>query len=434
MPFDDITVAKDTTAGRYAVTVRYLDAVQTVTAQVIEGDLLYAWGNNDRHQVHDSATQTQATPWVWSPSNGPAPFTGYTSVFYTTYTAITGADRTLDAHTDLFETIVTSGLPGWPNGTSAGRVRLHRGVATSLVSNNKGQAAAATFFWGEDGQLYATGDNNADMFSLGDGTPYDGSTSYSAPVKAGTKVLAANPGASITSIHTGADHNRVAYVLSDGTVWNSGRNNHYSAMGLNIAEAGQFLAGQTVKQDGAALTGVVSVAIAVESTVYLDRAGQLWGSGYNHNTEGQLVGIAPGYYYTAATPLALPEGKKVAKVWAAGLNVIVQAIDGTCYIAGANSSGLGSTGSTARSRNAWTRVNVARGKTVADIAISTLGALYRMTDGTVYFAGDNAKSGNGAGASSTLYTSMVQVPLAGPASDIAVTHDNTYAALVPSRY
>ena len=417
IPPHDITVPWGTAPGTYTIRVQYKALTETVGVYVGEGGNVYAWGVNNAGQADGKGpTSPQGTPYPW----------GYSSdrtggvVTYTTFTAVTGANAFFAGYSGLYNAISTSG-------------DFNKGIyrrkfdARSVVSNNKCQAADATFYWGNDGQLYAWGVNNADMFSLGDGTAFDGTKSYTTPVKVGVKVLEANPGKTITSVHLGTDTNRVAYILSDKTVWHSGRNNNYSAMGLNVANGGQFLAGQTLKADGNPLTDVVSVAIGTECTIFLDGSGNLWGSGTNNNTSRQLVGLITGYH-VAATPLTQPEGKAVSKVWAATTNVIVQTTDGACYIGGENSSGIGSTGSTARSSNAWTRINVAAGKTVADIAFNSTGALYRMTDGTVYFAGNNGWSGAGKGG--TYNTAMTQVPLEALAVDIAVTNTNSYAAII----
>lgn len=431
VPHDDIVVPKTTKSGNYTITVEFLCAQHTVTVQVVEGNLTYAWGDNFNYVVNDSATQTQRSPYQWGLTSGPTPYDSYTSVLYSTYASITGARRTLNAYHDQFDTIVTSGN-GRPGASSPGRRRMAVGAAASLVTNNKGQYANATFFRGADGMLYATGDNAGDMFSLGDGTPYNGEgKTYETPVRVGTHILQANPGKSIVSVHTGSARFRAVYILSDGTVWNSGGNTNY-AMGNGTWSLEQSLASQTLRAANTPLTDIVSAACGEQYTVYLDSSGHIWGAGTNDFTEGPLPGI-PTAGNIFASPLALPEGKKVTKIWASGFDTIVQAADGACYIAGANSGGVGSTGNTARSRLTWTKINVPTGKTVADVAIAW-GALYRMTDGSVYFAGGNGKSGNGQGPSNDNITTMTQVPLAGPAADIAVTFNGTYAALVPNRY
>jgi hypothetical protein len=428
VPAGDIRIVKGAVAGRHTIEVAYLGVVQRVTMTVLDGNVVHAWGDNAQHQVRDENQRTIDQPIEWEPTTGqPIDRVWW---WYTTHTAIASGHHTLSTYTDLFNTVVTSGNGRTANG-SEGRVRLNPGAATSLVTNNKSQAANVRFFWAADGTLQATGDNAGDMFSLGDGTPADGAgRSYVDPVKVGGHILAANPGKHIVSVHTGGAKFRAAYVLSDGTVWHSGGNTN-AAMGIGTG-VGQSLAAQTLKAGGAPLTDVVSVATGEQFTVFLDRDGNIWAAGANDNTEGPLPGLAVGSHYFA-TPVALPEGKTVKKVWAFGFNTIVQATDGTCYIAGANDGGLGSTGSPARSRLTWTKVSVPAGKTVEEVAIGH-GAMYKMTDGTVYFAGNNAQSGNGRARSDVNFVSMTQVPLAGPAVDIAVTAQGSYAALVPNRY
>jgi alpha-tubulin suppressor-like RCC1 family protein len=397
-------------------------------APVAQSGNVYAWGYNASGEVGDGRTGTRTVPSRWLGSEK--------------FTAITGAHGTFHAITTA-GTIYATGYNAYGvlangNTTNSG-TKGPQGPALTLggktfVASRFAQANSCldSTIWtfDKDGYLHAVGNNPAGNFSINDGSTARTQKSYPGYVPTGMEILAANPGRTIVSV-SDAGWYRALYLLSDGTVWNAGANERY-AMGNNGKESAHYLAAQTITSDGRPLTNIVEALATQDSSVYLDRDGYLWGAG--KNTYGQLPGLgAKNATATFAVRLTRPEGKRVVKIWvnASDLeSVFAKTADGAIYMAGNNTTGYGSIGTTSASVNAWSRVIVPAGKTVAHIEFGGEGGLYLMTDGSVFFAGKNDTGGPGTGVTKGNTTIMTQVPLPGPAIDIAGTYMDSYAVVV----
>lgn len=406
IPAEDIIVARTTAPGAYTITVLYRNAVAVATARVVEGGLVYAWGINNINQAGLSpAASYVTTPTMWAPPAGHAGFYGYRS--------IAGSNSRLFAHSDVDQALRVTAVTSAPS-------EIFRG-SESVVGRNEGMTADAATFWGADGLLYGWGENVSNLFSFSDRRA---SVSTAAPI--GEAILAANPGRSIIGFNA-RGRARGSYLLSDNTVWNSGANENH-AMGIDGTAGATYLAAQTVTSGKTPLADIVDVSGGYISTLYLDSSGRIWGSGYNQY--GQLPGTGMGTTTAAAVALTQPNGMQVSRIWSHNTAHLVLTTDGDCYHAGANASGFAGTGTNATSPE-WTRVLVPDGKTIADIApTAARGALYLMTDGTVYFAGSNITGGAGSGTAGGSFPVMVPVPLPGPANEIAVTQTGTFAAIL----
>lgn len=389
---------------------------------------VYAWGYNASGEVGDGKTGTRTVPSRWLGSEK--------------FTSITGAHGTFHAITTAGTIYATGynskGVLANGNTTNSG-TKGPQGPAITLgggtfIASRFAQANSCldSTIWAfdTDGQLHAVGNNPAGNFSINDGSTATTEKGYLGYVRAGTEILAANPGRTIVSV-SDAGWWRAVYLLSDGTVWNAGANQRF-AMGNNGKENVQYLAAQTITSDGRPLTNIVEALATQDSSVYLDRDGNLWGAG--KNTYGQLPGLgAKGATATFAVRLTQPQGKRVVKIWvnASDLeSVFAKTEDGVIYMAGNNTGGYGSIGSATASVNVWSEVIVPPGRTIAHIEFGGEGGLYLMTDGSVYFAGKNDTGGPGLGVTSGNTTIMTQVPLPGPAIDIAGTYMDSYAVIV----
>jgi len=423
--YDEIRVPWGTPAGNYTITVTYMGKTDTVTVKVGTGGQVFAWGSNSRNQAYNTASNFQTSPAIWG---GGAGFSVSPPAF-TDYGTLASSGVILAAQANNFSSV---GRAGYGTNVANGVRRLADGIADSIVNTNKGTAVDAIFYW-KGGTLRATGTNSGDHMSLGDGTAYNGAGSAKDNVQVGVKILEANPGLTIKSFHSGSDIYRAAYILSDGTVWNSGANTSY-AMGIGLLNSGQFLASQTVVTGGAPLTKVVSVAVGDTTTLFLDSDGNLWGAGTPNSTEGPLPGLNPGYGHEFATPVGLPNGNKVKKIWGAGQTYIVQDVNNDIWFTGENASSRASIGNSGRARSTWRQSTVAAGKTVADLVITNNACMWRMTDGTVYFSGNGGNYGLANGTNPVTVATMTLVNLSSFGSnnviDIAATYGNSYSVLM----
>lgn|GEM_PF-2473366 len=402
---------------------------------------VFAWGHNAEGQTGGGSSGTTLSPVAWKTS--------------TKFTAIAGSWSSIAAIATNGE-VYTSGANGagsFGNGSFAGSTP-DKPAGPAKIATAKGEFDASTapvfhadsfagsfghfdtnfFAWGTDGALYATGENASDYFSRDDGTgdgQADAASAYTGYVPIGLKILEANPGASIVKIAVSGWW-RNAYLLDDGTVWNAGSNER-SAFGDNSTPQGaQNIATQTVKQDGSPLTGIKDVALTQDAALYLDESGNLWGAG--DNGWGQLPGVTGnGASRPYATPITQPDGKSVAKIVASASDAdsfAVMTTDGAWYAVGRNLNGQMGVGHTNSIANVWTPILVPAGKTVSKLVFGNDGALLLATDGTVWFAGSNDAGGRGDGTASGSSGNWSQVPLSGPATDVAATWWDTYAAVV----
>lgn len=419
-------------AGGIAVPVvaRYSTAIAHAFLNVdeVRAGGVYAWGYNYSGEVGDGRLGTRTVPSRWLGNEK--------------YTAITGAHGTFHAITTS-GTIFATGYNAYgvlaDNGTASSGTKGPQGPAKTIdgrtfVASRFGQANSCLdstiFTFDADGRLHGVGNNPGGNFSINDGSTAGTQKGYNGYIPVGTEILARNPGKTIVSV-SDAGWWRALYLLSDGTVWNAGSNQR-RAMGNNGSENQQYLAAQTITASGAPLTNIVEAHATQDSSVYLDGEGNLWGAG--KNTYGQLPGLgAKGAVAGVAVPLTRPEGKRVVKIWvnASDLeSVFAKTEDGVIYMAGNNTTGYGSIGTNKPSVNVWTRVIVPDGKTIKHIEFGGEGGLYLMTDGTVYFAGQNDTGGPGTGVTAGNTVTMTQVPLPGPAVDIAGTYMDSYAVIV----
>lgn len=433
-----ITAAADTPIGTHLLIANYGSATATAPLTTVATGNVVAWGLNGSGQRGNGTTGGSPAPVRWL---GDRTYTSLTGA-YTSFAAIAADHTVWSTGNGANGTFGLGSLTGTtPNGP----------VGPALVATGKGEGAVGSTFslagrmaaghgthdeaiwiYGTDGNLYATGENSADQFSLNDGTTAtqtNAAAAYTGYTRIGLRILAANPGTTIKQVdHAG--NFRASYLLSDGTVWSSGANRVY-AMGNNGVVNQQYLAAQALKADLTPLTGITQIAVTQDATMYLDSTGAIWGSGYNNH--GQLPGTTTNSYSRTAVPLTQPAGKTVTRIWGSGADrdtYVVRTSDGLLYAVGANESGQASTGRNSASANVWTQVIVPSGKTVSDIEFGNNGALYLMTDGTVYFAGYNDTGGNGVTAAWTYTTTMSQVPIDGVAFAIAATWYDSYAALV----
>ncbi|MBN9632435.1 MAG: hypothetical protein J0I18_17815 [Actinobacteria bacterium] len=393
---------------------------------------VYAWGYNAEGQIGDGKTGLRTTPAVWLGTEK------YTSIFgaWASFAAVTTAGTVFATGNNFCGPFANGKLDGNSRSGPVGPALvadLSRPFTNAArVVPMQGALDTTTWIFGTDGQLYAAGENAGGQFSL-----KDGSTAHSADkafaktgfTVVGTEILRANPGKTITYVSC-AGWYRSLYLLSDGTVWNAGKN-WYSAMGNNGTQDTQYLAAQTVKADGTPLTGIVAAIATQDASMYLDGDGVLWGADYNG--QGQLPGTKPGSVSKTAVPLTQPAGKLVKRIWGSGADIssyVAETTDGAFYVTGGNVGGSGSTGSRNATPNVWTPMIVPPGKAIADITFGNDGAVYLMTDGTVFFAGRNDTGGPGTGTTAGFTTVMTQVPLPGPAIDIAATWYDSYAAIL----
>jgi alpha-tubulin suppressor-like RCC1 family protein len=391
---------------------------------------VYAWGYNYSGEAGDTtAPALVKTPFRWPIGQK--------------FTSITGAHGTFHAITTA-GTIYASGYNDYgvlANGnTTSSAKKGPQGPAIKLtgetfLASRFAQANSCLdstiFAFDADGVAHGVGNNPGGNFSIQDGSTKSTQHANKGYRPVGLEILKANPGKSIVAI-SDAGWWRALYLLDDGTVWNSGSNRYY-AMGNKGTLDTMYLAAQTVKQDGSPLTDIVEAHAMQESSVYLDRSGQLWGAG--HNQCGELPGFGDkGTKRPYAARLTNPGGKKVVKIWvnASDLqSVFAKTEDGVIYMAGNNTRGYGGIGTSDPSVNVWSKVIVPNGRTIAHIEFGGEGGLYLMTDGSVYFAGWNNTGGAGLGVSnSTEYSTMVQVPVPGRAIDIAGTYMDSYAVIV----
>jgi alpha-tubulin suppressor-like RCC1 family protein len=424
LDYSQIEVPWGTPKGNYTIVVTYKGKTDSVTITVLEGGMVYAWGNNARNQVTNSASAYVATPNLWGAGLSVTP------PAFSDYTTLSSSTQMLCAYTTSFTTIARA---GYASGASNGVRRLRDGLADSVAATIKGAAVDGTYYW-KGGTLYATAVNSGDHLSLGDGTAFNGAGSLKTEVAIGTKILEANPGKTIKAIHAGTDKFRAAYILSDGTVWNSGANTSY-AMGIGPNSTAQYLAAQTQTSAGVALEKVAAVAIGATTSLFLDTDGLLWGAGTPDNTEAPLPGLTRGSANPYAVSVGLPDGKAVKKIWAEGHTYFAQAVDDSVYFTGANPSSRSSIGSPARAASSWRQVTVAAGKTVAELAVTPNGCLWLMTDATLYFSGNNTFGGFGDGSrDSNIATSMRRVPLEnygkGTIKDVTATYGDSYAVIM----
>lgn len=421
----------DVPGGR-AVPVRaqYLTAFAHTFLNVdsVRAGAVYAWGYNVSGEVGDGRTGTRTAPSRWLGTEK--------------YTAITGAHGTFHAITTS-GTIFATGYNAYgvlaDNGTASSGTKGPQGPAKTLGGRTFSASRFAQanscldstiFTFDADGYANGVGNNPGGNFSIQDGSTNGSQHANNGYRPVGLEILSANPGRSIVSI-SDAGWWRALYLLDDGTVWNSGSNRLY-AMGNNGTLDKMYLAAQTVRQDGSPLTDIVEAHATQESSVYLDRSGNLWGAG--HNQYGELPGLgAKGSITRYAARLTNPEGKKVVKIWVNASDkqsVFAKTEDGVIYMAGNNTTGYGSIGTDVASVNVWSRVIVPDGKTIKHIEFGGEGGLYLMTDGSVYFAGQNDTGGPGTGVTKGNTVIMSRVPLPGPAVDIAGTYMDSYAVIV----
>ena len=106
-----------------------------------------------------------------------------------------------------------------------------------------------------------------------------------------------------------------------------------------------------------------------------------------------------------------------------------QTTDGAVYSVGRNINGSSGVGHI-NEILVWTPVLVPAGKSLAKIYGGGNGNLFLMTDGTVYFAGANDTGGAGNDTKGGNISTMVQVPLPRPAFEIAATYYDSYAAIL----
>ncbi len=414
-------------AGVHASAFLNVDA-----APVPQSGNVYAWGYNAHGAAGDGTVVNPRTaPVAWVGGNK------FNSIYggYQHFAAVSTAGTVYMAGSNA------SGPFG--NGTASGTSAkgpvgpaLNEGLTAAFTDAARAVKTQAmydqtTWIHGTDGRIYACGENSSDMFSLKDGTANGAADNPKGGLKpVGTQILNANPGKTILWA-SGNGWYRAAYLLSDGTVWNSGSNNYFG-MGNNGTKGAQYLAAQTVTNTGAPLTNIVQVRVTQDATMYLDRDGNLWGAG--SNTYGQLPGIgATTATAPAAVRLTQPAGKQVAQIWANSSDsesFFAKTTDGTFYAVGANVTGSNSVGHANRSTNTWEQVIVPADRTISDIAGGGNGNLFLMTDGSVFFAGQNNTGGPGTGLTSGNTTTMTQVPLNRRAIDIAATWYDSYAVIL----
>lgn len=422
-----------TPAGDYSITASYSTATSVAILVVkAQAGNMYVWGWNASGEIGNKSTAIQTTPYRWTGSQK--------------YTAVSGSYGQIAGLT-TGGTIMTTGINAYGvlgiGSTSPGTTGAILGPLGPAISSAGGTFVASRFaqanscldstIWARDRNdvLYAVGNNPGGKFSIaGVGSTKGNQLTNTSYTPVGLEILKANPGKKIVSV-SDAGWWRALYLLDDGTVWNSG-SNRFTAMGNNGTLDTMYLASQTVKANGSPLTNIVEAYATQNSSLYLDSSGNLWGAG--NNVYGQLVGVGKGSTVKTAVPLTRPDSNPIVKIWvnaSDGESVFAKTSDGTIYLAGNNTNGYGSIGTTSASANVWSKVIVPDGKTIANIKHGGDGGLFLMTDGSVYFAGANDTGGRGQGyTGGGQVTTMSQVPLPGPAIDIASTYYDSYAAVV----
>jgi alpha-tubulin suppressor-like RCC1 family protein len=401
-------------------------AVLNVGAAELRAGNVFGWGYNAAGAAGYSGTATRPLTWQTAEK--------FTSVYggYAHFAAVTTAGTVYMTGSNASGpfgklTPSTSGATG-PIGPALNESLTAPFTIAARTSDTQAMYDQTTWIWGTDGKIYACGENSSDMFSLDDGTADGVADNPKGGLKpVGLQILAANPGKSIIWA-SGNGWYRAAYLLNDGTVWNSGSNN-FGGMGSGGVVGKQYLAAQTITSNGSPLTDIVQVRVTQDTTLYLDSEGKLWGAGQPRYS--QLPGLS-NVANTRALPVTQPGGKKVDRIWANSSDFesfFARTTDGVIYTAGNNTSGSSSVGHADRV-SVWTPISLPAGKTLADIGGGGDGNLFLMTDGTVYFAGSNDTGGLGTGVTAGKTTVMTQVPLPRRAIAVAATFMDTYAAIL----
>jgi len=452
------------TAGTVG-TVTVLASVQTADGRRVESNPgsfaicqpagnVFVWGWNAEGQVGNT-TQTASRVPVPTPWEVDKTFTSVAGSWSTLAAVSTENTVYASGHNGMggrgdgtFDTTTPDGRPSGPayaltNTSMNNTERTAANAASfpvftsaqSMVSAQNGNNDTAMLVWGTDGLLYGTGENAGDYYATGNGTDtFDRASAFAGYVQVGKLILDRNPGTRIVQADIAGWWHSV-YLLSDGTVWSAGRN-HQASFGSGttppVGAQGPEIAYQAVTADGTPLTGIVDVRTTQDSAVFLAADGRLWAAG--RNSYGQLPGMNVGAVSNVAIELTAPvPGVPVTRIWKSGADgesIIVLLADGRVFAAGNNTSGQLGIGTTADTRNRWVQIPLPEGKSLKEVALGNDGGLYLMTDGSVYFAGANDTGGLGNGTLGGVVTTLTQVPLAGPASSIAATYWDTYAAVV----
>lgn len=430
-----IVADADSTATSNPIVATYLSAnasgvLEVLVAPVMQTGNVFGWGYNAEGQ-NGNGKGDALRPKPWNTSEVFQAIYGGWSAFG----AVTPAGTVFLTGNNGNECFgdtspAASSTAGRPYGPALNETRTAPFTMASHVVATHGPYDSGMWIMGKDGQLYTAGENSGDQYSLGDGTkPGDTDNPKGGFKPAGLEILKKNPGRKIVyAASAGWFH--AAYLLDDGTAWFSGAN-RFHTFGNNGVLNAQYLAAQPVKSDGTPLVNIKQVRPAQDATMFLDNDGKLWGAGTS--TWGTLPGaVAKSKSTPVALPLTQPSGKDVINIWVNASNsesFFAQTTDGAVYSVGRNINGSSGVGHI-NEILVWTPVLVPAGKSLAKIYGGGNGNLFLMTDGTVYFAGANDTGGAGNDTKGGNISTMVQVPLPRPAFEIAATYYDSYAAIL----
>lgn len=357
-----ITAVQYQAAGDYIVTVEYRGVTDTVTVPVVKVGFVLAWGaNNDGLAgIGGNGTPTtidNPTQWYVEPLK----------YGETQFNSIKGSGQGRLFACNTLNSGVYSTIEGAAIKSSIPRFGITDAKSVD-VAGYISSTLDVLIYQATDNQVWAQGPNPGDMFSRGETTTHPDFQVI------GTEIIKAS-GKTIERVY--AYNTAAAYIMSDKTVWWSGKNTN-CMMGSGGDKDETYLAAQVIKEDGTPLTNIVEILCNEYYAIYRDASGNLWASG--SNKQSQLPGApdpddATAKLYPRAVRIDNPDGKQVSRLLPEG-GYVTLTTDGSLWI------------NPAYSGNAWMQIGTVppgHGTVVNMVRGSVLNsAVLLMSDGTVH--------------------------------------------------
>lgn len=277
-----------------------------------------------------------------------------------------------------------------------------------------------------DGTWWASGENKTNQLqrSAGDPGGATGSSNVFYPIGSNVSSLS---GSSIRQYVHGAESDGI-FIMDDGSAWLAGSGtNRYPGSGTSTPSSSNGFCVAALTGPGAPFTDARRAEIGNSSSAaILTDSGTVWIAG------GGFVpaGVAYDAQYFKAIPN--PSGVAFTDLRSNKLypHYYARAGNGTWYSIGTNATGASGTGQTT-AVTSWTPVAAPIGSTIADVVPGGNQTTFLMTDGSVWYSGNDDSGNNGSGGIQPTSYGLTRYTFVTGATGLAATYYDSIAVISP---